>query len=124
MRSQLIVGCLIALKWFNANDLKNPEDYNGGRDLADLAGFVTEKSGIRSNIKAPAPSNVKQLGAGNFKKEVLESGKDVLVAFKAPWCGHCKTMTKPYENVAQAFKSESNVSSRHVAHLPSRSMDS
>ncbi|KAJ9099698.1 hypothetical protein QFC20_005631 [Naganishia adeliensis] len=96
------------LKWFNANDLQNPEDYNGGRDLADLAGFVTEKSGIRSNIKAPAPPNVKQLGAGNFKKEVLESGKDVLVAFKAPWCGHCKTMTKPYENVAQAFKSESN----------------
>ncbi|KAJ9102043.1 hypothetical protein QFC19_004971 [Naganishia cerealis] len=96
------------LKWFGANDLKNPEDYNGGREVADLAAFVTEKSGIRSNVKSAAPSEVKHLGAGNFKKEVLDSGKNVLVAFKAPWCGHCKSLTKPYEAVAKAFKSESD----------------
>jgi protein disulfide-isomerase A6 len=74
-----------ALKWFTANDLKNPEDYNGGREVADLAAFVTEKSGIRSNIKSAPPSSVKQLNAGTFEKETVHSGKDVLVAFKAPW---------------------------------------
>ncbi|GHJ89087.1 hypothetical protein NliqN6_5489 [Naganishia liquefaciens] len=94
------------LKWFTANDLKNPTDYNGGRELADLAAFVTENSGIRSNIKSAAPSAVKQLNAGTFERETVHSGKDVLIAFKAPWCGHCKSMTKPYEAVAQAFKSE------------------
>ena len=75
-----------ALKWFTANDLKNPTDYNGGRELADLAAFVTENSGIRSNIKSAAPSAVKQLNAGTFERETVHSGKDVLIAFKAPWC--------------------------------------
>ena len=74
-----------ALKWFTANDLENPTDYNGGRELADLAAFVTENSGIRSNIKSAAPPAVKQLNAGTFEKETVHSGKDVLIAFKAPW---------------------------------------
>ncbi|KAJ9111792.1 hypothetical protein QFC22_006451 [Naganishia vaughanmartiniae] len=108
------------LKWFNANDLKNPEDYDGGREVADLAAFVTQKSGVRSNIKSAAPSEVKQLGAGNFVKEVVDSGKNVLVAFKAPWCGHCKSLTKPYEAVAKAFKSESDCV---VAEVPDADSD-
>ena len=29
------------------------------------------------------------LVADNFEKEVLKSGKDVLVKFFTPWCGHC-----------------------------------
>mmetsp|Transcript_11608 Transcript_11608/g.16793 ORF Transcript_11608/g.16793 Transcript_11608/m.16793 type:complete len:452 (-) Transcript_11608:501-1856(-) len=38
------------------------------------------------------PSKVVQLTSGNFKEMVLES-KDVwIVAFVAPWCGHCKQL--------------------------------
>ncbi|KAJ9092111.1 hypothetical protein QFC21_006977 [Naganishia friedmannii] len=96
------------LKYFTADDLTNPQDYDGGRDVADLAAFITAKSGVRSKVKSAAPSSVKQLGAGNFEKEVVQGGKNVLVAFKAPWCGHCKSLTKPYEAVAKAFKSESD----------------
>jgi len=43
----------------------------------------------------------------NFDAHVLDSNKNVLVEFYAPWCGHCKNLAPVYEKVAQTFKSES-----------------
>jgi thiol-disulfide isomerase/thioredoxin len=40
----------------------------------------------------------------------MDSTKDVLMAFTAPWCGHCKNMKPILETVAQNFEDESNVS--------------
>lgn len=66
------------LKWFPAGSLK-PEDYNSGRDLDSLANFVTEKAGVRSNIKPPAPKVATQLTAANFEQIVMDPEADVLV---------------------------------------------
>ncbi|KAG8830894.1 hypothetical protein FRC17_004109 [Serendipita sp. 399] len=95
------------LKWFNG-DGSDPEDYNGGRELDDLAAFVTKKSGVRSNIRPPPPSAVISADVDNFREVVMNSNKDVLVAFTAPWCGHCKSMKPILEKVAQTFKPEKN----------------
>lgn len=38
--------------------------------------------------------------AKNFKEAVLENGKDTLIEFYAPWCGHCKKLTPIYEKLA------------------------
>lgn len=41
--------------------------------------------------------------AMNFKEVVIDSSKDVLVEFYAPWCGHCKDLAPKYEELAGVF---------------------
>lgn len=63
----------------------------------DAAG--TLKSFIKSQA-APAEreeDNVVVLTANTFEDEV--KGKNVLVFFYAPWCGHCKTAKPEYEKL-------------------------
>ncbi|KAF9911228.1 hypothetical protein EC991_004452 [Linnemannia zychae] len=90
------------LKWFPNGVNGDPEDYSGGRDLESLAAFVTKKSGVKSSIVKVIPS-VTVLTDATFESEVLTSGKNVLVEFYAPWCGHCKNLAPTYEKVAQDF---------------------
>ncbi|KAJ9639034.1 hypothetical protein H2204_003942 [Knufia peltigerae] len=96
------------LKWFDGKPGSEPEDYNGGRDLESLTKFVTEKSGVKSKGPKKAPSHVEMLTDSSFKTEV-GGDKDVLVAFTAPWCGHCKSLAPTWEKVASDFASEPNV---------------
>jgi protein disulfide-isomerase A6 len=95
------------LKWFPA-DGSEPEKYEGGRELQDLAGFITKKSGVQSRIKPPAPPAYKIVDVHNFDDVVLDTTKDVLVSFTAPWCGHCKNLKPIYEKVAKDFAAEPN----------------
>ncbi|KAG0377646.1 hypothetical protein BGX24_005715 [Mortierella sp. AD032] len=90
------------LKWFPKGIDGEPEDYSGGRDLDSLAAFITKKSGVKSSIVKVIPA-VTILTDATFESEVLASGKNVLVEFYAPWCGHCKNLAPVYEKVAQDF---------------------
>ncbi|PMD59016.1 disulfide isomerase [Hyaloscypha bicolor E] len=95
------------IKYFDGKSNK-PEDYNGGRDLESLTEFLTKKTGVKpKKAKAPA-SAVDMLTDSSFKTEI-GSDKDVLVAFTAPWCGHCKSLAPIWEKVAQDFANEPNV---------------
>ncbi|KAI9718410.1 MAG: hypothetical protein M1812_004131 [Candelaria pacifica] len=95
------------LKWFDGKSDK-PEDYNSGRDLESLTKFITEKTGLKPKSKKTAPSQVEMLNDKTFKAEI-GGDKDVLVAFTAPWCGHCKSLAPIWETVANDFASEPNV---------------
>lgn len=95
------------LKWFDGKSDK-PEEYQGGRDLESLSNFIAEKTGVKLRKKWTPPSAVEMLNDQTLNKAV---GKDkhVLVAFTAPWCGHCKTLAPTWEALAISFAPESDV---------------
>lgn len=94
------------IKWFPGGADSGPEDYEGGRDLDDLTDFVTKKSGVKYK-KKPEPKRVtKQFDSASFNKVALDTEKNVLVAFTASWCGHCKALKPTLETVAKNFENE------------------
>ncbi|QSZ37113.1 hypothetical protein DSL72_009206 [Monilinia vaccinii-corymbosi] len=95
------------LKYFDGKS-KTPEDYTGGRDIDSLTEFITKKTGLKPKKAKAAPSAVVMLTDESFK-EKIGSDKDIIVAFTAPWCGHCKTLAPIWEKVAQDFVNEPNV---------------
>jgi protein disulfide isomerase family A protein 3 len=42
----------------------------------------------------------------NFDDVVFNSGKDALIEFYAPWCGHCKKLTPIYDELGEKLKDE------------------
>ena len=50
----------------------------------------------------------------NFKKEVIESEKVVLVDFWAPWCGPCKTMGPIMEELSQEVGDDFKIGKMNV----------
>ncbi|PQK11940.1 hypothetical protein BB8028_0003g05600 [Beauveria bassiana] len=95
------------LKFFDGKSDK-PEEYSSGRDLESLTEFITKKTGVSAKKKLELPSEVVELHDTTFK-ETVGSDKHVLVAFTAPWCGHCKKLAPVWELVATAFANEKNV---------------
>lgn len=49
---------------------------------------------------------VKVAVAKNFDEVVINNGKDTLVEFYAPWCGHCKKLTPIYDELAEKLQDE------------------
>jgi len=94
------------LKFFKKGKTE-PEAYNSGRTADDIVSFINRESGARGFIKKPA-SAVVQLDSSNFDSIALDTTKDVLVEFYAPWCGHCKKLAPVYEEVGKTFKSDKN----------------
>ncbi|KAJ6513246.1 protein disulfide isomerase [Mycena sanguinolenta] len=104
--SQYGVQGFPTLKWFSGDGKDEP--YEGGRDLDSLAAFITEKTGVKSSIKPPPPPDTLILDVHTFDEVALDTDKNVLVSFTAPWCGHCKSLKPTYEKVATTFLPESN----------------
>jgi len=95
------------LKWFDGKSDK-PTDYSGGRDLESLSKFITEKTSLKPKVKGKLPSQVVFLDDKSFKEKVGKD-QDVLVAFTAPWCGHCKSLAPIWETLANDFQNEPDV---------------
>ncbi|KAL9666728.1 hypothetical protein QQ045_001066 [Rhodiola kirilowii] len=84
-------------------------------ELDQLATWVKEfKDGkvqpFRKSEPIPAANNepVKVVVADSLH-DVVNSGKNVLIEFYAPWCGHCKKLAPILDEVALTFESDPNV---------------
>lgn len=58
----------------------------------------------------PIPDNnnepVKVAVAKNFDEVVVNNGKDTLIEFYAPWCGHCKKLAPTFDELGQKLADE------------------
>ncbi|WOH14293.1 hypothetical protein DCAR_0933812 [Daucus carota subsp. sativus] len=95
------------IKWFPKGSLE-PKKYEGPRTAEALAEFVNSEGGTNVKITS-VPSSVVILSSDNFDDVVMDTTKNVLVEFYAPWCGHCKNLAPIYEKVAAAFHMEDDV---------------
>ncbi|CAL9114412.1 unnamed protein product [Musa textilis] len=65
----------------------------------------------RKSESVPEVNNepVKIVVAKSLQEIVFSSGKNVLLEFYAPWCGHCKKLAPILEEVAISFENEADV---------------
>uniref|UniRef100_A0A1B6EZ91 protein disulfide-isomerase n=1 Tax=Cuerna arida TaxID=1464854 RepID=A0A1B6EZ91_9HEMI len=49
---------------------------------------------------------VKVAVAKNFDEVVTDNGKDTLIEFYAPWCGHCKKLAPVWDELGDKMKNE------------------
>eukprot|EP00010_Vexillifera_abyssalis_P006461 CAMPEP_0201547286 /NCGR_PEP_ID=MMETSP0173_2-20130828/3746_1 /ASSEMBLY_ACC=CAM_ASM_000268 /TAXON_ID=218659 /ORGANISM="Vexillifera sp., Strain DIVA3 564/2" /LENGTH=315 /DNA_ID=CAMNT_0047956285 /DNA_START=170 /DNA_END=1114 /DNA_ORIENTATION=- len=107
--SRFSVSGYPTLKYFNGHDDQEPEDYNGARTATEISEFIAQRAGIRLPQTVSA---VKVLTDNNFDVEMeraFNNQAHVLVAFYAPWCGHCKQLAPTYEKLGLAFAGEERV---------------
>ncbi|XP_007547928.1 protein disulfide-isomerase A4 isoform X1 [Poecilia formosa] len=89
-----------------------PEEF----DSEVLREFVVafKKGKLQPIIKSqPVPKNnkgpVKVVVGKTFDEIVMDTQKDVLIEFYAPWCGHCKKLEPDYVALGKKYKSEKNL---------------
>ncbi|KAF5294832.1 hypothetical protein FQA39_LY00316 [Lamprigera yunnana] len=74
--------------------------------IKDLVGEKLEPYLKSESIPETNDEPVKIAVAKNFDDVVMNNGKDTLIEFYAPWCGHCKKLTPIYEELAKALENE------------------
>lgn len=65
--------------------------------------LVTVAPSLCAGALFPAKTPVVQLTQASFKKEILDIEKPAIVAFTAPWCGHCQRLVPEFHKAAASL---------------------
>lgn len=66
---------------------------------------IVKSQPVPKNNKGP----VKVVVGKTFDEIVMDTNKDVLIEFYAPWCGHCKKLEPDYLALGKKYKGEKNL---------------
>jgi protein disulfide-isomerase-like protein len=96
------------LYFFNMDEPLEPVQYNGPKYKEEMLAFVQggyATADVDQVKSADAPDDsgdaVKTVVGKTFSERVLKSGKNSMIKFYAPWCGHCKALAPKYDKVAE-----------------------
>lgn len=82
--------------------------HEAGRELDNFLSWIEEKTGVTGE-RVVDVVYVQELTPATFDKVVMDAEKDVLVAFVAPWCGHCKRLHGDYDALAEVYRNDKSV---------------
>ena len=100
------------------------EEYNGGRDIGSLSGFVQKMTSAESEKKktsvdgkvpesvAPKQEPEVENGLYTLTEDTFDSHVSTgnhFVKFYAPWCGHCKRLAPTWSDLAKEFEGDSDI---------------
>ena len=86
----------------------------------DAGMAATVRAMTKEDMKKPSlysGSDVIEADAATFK-ELMDSNNGALVAFYAPWCGHCHTMAGDFKKVATSLKGRTKVAAVNSDEAP------
>jgi len=101
---------------YDEEEMRFPMEPSEDFDEDVLIDFINAfKSGqVKPKIKsAPKPKKnkgpVTVVVGDTFNEIVMDTKKDVLIEFYAPWCGHCKKLEPVYKKLGKKFKDNQNI---------------
>ncbi|VEU23205.1 DEKNAAC104339 [Brettanomyces naardenensis] len=93
------------LKLFKSEDVSDPIDYSGARDVDSMVNFVSESTGIQPD-KLLKASRVVNLDDGSFERLVTKKGKSAFIFFTSEKDADRKEWAASWDQLAEAFHPE------------------
>ncbi len=84
--------------------IQNTIEQRGGAGSSSRGSGRSSSSSSSSSSKGSVSSKVVQLDSSNFSQKVYNNEEVMLVAFAAPWCGHCKALLPEWEDAASRLE--------------------